>query len=282
MQRFETLLKRTLEIPSDATISVELAGKTDGYDGHCLRAFAYFGEEMPDIVETVESINSIETKYKHFRQESKAPTFALTYQGTYVTLMNNQGWSKEKAQRIEARYHQLYAMSTQWVQDRIAEARQVGYGLGAFGLRIRTPLLAQTIKGGKPMQQAEAEARTLGNAISGQSYGLLTNRAVNAFMERVWASPYRYDILPISLIHDAIYVMFRDDPDILKFVNDALIKEMEWQELPEISHPQVHLGAELDVFFQGWHQPITLPNNLPSRALQELCREGALKYLKPE
>jgi len=255
---------------------------TDGFDGHCLRAYAYFGEEMPDIVDTVESINSIETKYKHFRQESKAPTFALTYQGTYITLMTNQGWTEEKARRIEARYHQLYAQSTKWVLERIAEARKTGYGLGAFGLRIRTPLLAQTIKGGKPMQQAEAEARTLGNAISGQSYGLLTNRAVNAFMARVWASPYRYDILPISLIHDAIYVMFREDPHVLKFVNDHLIKEMEWQELPEIYHPEVTLGAELDVFYQGWHQPITLPNNQPSWVLQELCAHGAIKYNSPE
>lgn len=196
--------------------------------------------------------------------------------------MTNQGWSEDKARRIEARYHQLYAQSTKWVLERIEEARRTGYGLGAFGLRIRAPLLAQTIRGGKPMQQAEAEARTLGNAISGQSYGLLTNRAVNAFMERVWASPYRYDILPVSLIHDAIYIMCRDDPEVLKFVNDWLIKEMEWQELPEIYHPEVPLGAELDVFYKGWHQPITLPNNQPSWVLQALCEQGARKYDNPE
>ncbi len=60
---------------------------TDGYDGHALRAFAYFGDQMPDIVETVESINSIAAKdspYAHLRQESKSPTLALTYAGTWM------------------------------------------------------------------------------------------------------------------------------------------------------------------------------------------------------
>ncbi len=51
---------------------------TDGYDGHCLRAYAYFGEQMPDIdPDVVASINSIEKKYKDLRGESKAPTFAF-------------------------------------------------------------------------------------------------------------------------------------------------------------------------------------------------------------
>ena len=51
----------------------------DGYDGHSLRTYAYFSEEMPDInPDSVESINSIQTLYKEARQKSKAPTFALT------------------------------------------------------------------------------------------------------------------------------------------------------------------------------------------------------------
>ena len=50
----------------------------DGFDGHCLRAYAYFGDQMPDIdPNSVESINSIEKKYKDLRSESKAPTFAF-------------------------------------------------------------------------------------------------------------------------------------------------------------------------------------------------------------
>lgn len=59
---------------------------TDHYDGHCLRAYSYYKELMPDITKELELnpsnrvsiINSIKEKYKGIRQSSKAPTFALT------------------------------------------------------------------------------------------------------------------------------------------------------------------------------------------------------------
>ena len=38
----------------------------------------------------------------HLRQDSKAPTFALTYQGTYITLMNKCGFPEPKARAIES------------------------------------------------------------------------------------------------------------------------------------------------------------------------------------
>lgn len=50
---------------------------TDGYDGHSLRAYYYFKDKLKDIdPESVDSINSIQDKYKKLRQDSKAPTFA--------------------------------------------------------------------------------------------------------------------------------------------------------------------------------------------------------------
>lgn len=262
----------------------KLAVYTDGYDGHAMRAFAYFGDEMPGIVNTVESINSIAVKsspYYHLRQDSKAPTFALTFQGTYRTLMKNLGWSEEKAIKVETNYQQLYQVSVQWVKDRIAEASVKGYSEGAFGLRIRTPLLAQTYLGmGKATpKEAEAEGRTLGNAISGQSYGLLNNRAAVAFMEKVWAHPeYRTLIKPVALIHDSIYLIIKEDVGVLHWVNTHLPLEMSWQQLPEIQHDQVKLSAELDVFWPDWSNPVTLPNGISPEEIQRLCAEGAEKY----
>ena len=259
---------------------------TDGYDGHSLRAYAYFGDQMPDIVNTVESINSLANKsspYYHLRQDSKSPTFALTFQGTWMTMVKNLGWEEEKAKRVEANYHALYAVSTQWVKDRIQEAAQKGYSEGAFGLRIRTPLLKQVIFNGvRVPREAEAEARTLGNAISGQSYGLLNNRAAVAFMEKVWKSKYRYDILPVALIHDAIYLLILDNVEVVQWVNTELPKEMAWQELPEIQHNQVKLGAELDLFYKGWHQPITLPNSISQQEIINICKEKIAAYEKPK
>lgn len=267
-----------LEIKSTDAVSIRQIENSPGYDGHCLRAFKYYSEQMPDIVDTVESINSIKKKYPDQRQASKPVTFALTYGGTARTLMTNCGIPEDEAKRIEANYHELYKVSDEYVTKRLEQASKDGYVEVAFGLRVRTPLLKQVVFNGKKVPyEAAAEGRTAGNAL-GQSYGLLNNRAAVEFWERVRASPYRYDILPVALIHDAIYMLVRDDVRIVEWVNRNLIECMQWQELPEIQHDTVKLGANLDIFYQGWHQPITLPNNATRREILEVCKQGAAEY----
>lgn len=247
----------------------------EGYDGHCLRAFSYFPDRLPGIVDTVESINSIQDLFPEVRQDSKTPTFALTYGGTWIAIMNQAGLPEDKAKAIEAAYHELYKVSDEWVQEKINQATQDGYVTVAFGLRVRTPLLAQVIRGTRSTPfQAEAEARTAGNAL-GQSYGLLNNRAANAFMEKVWASPYRHDILPIALIHDAIYLLFKDDVRVVEFVNRELINAMRWQELPEIQHDKVKLGAALDLFWPSWNDAVGIPNEASQEEIRQLCEDHA-------
>ena len=264
----------TLAIPSNSTISIKKVGNTEGYDGHCLRAYYYFRDRMPDIDGTsVESINSIKKKYPELRQLSKAPTFLLTYGGSAIGLMKNCGFSEEEAKSIEANYHELYRESDEWVKERLARACDDGYVELAFGLKLRTPLLKQSILGNRStLHQAEAEARTAGNALSGQSYGLLNNRAAVAFMKRVWASKWRTSIQPVALIHDAIYLLIDDDIECLEWVNKALIEEMSWQELPEIAHDTVKLGAELDVFYPSWENEITLPNNATQQEIKDVIQ----------
>ena len=248
---------------------------TDGYDSHCINAFGYFKEQMPDIVDTLESINSIKDKYPHLRQDSKRVTFAAQYGGTYITFMNNCGFDEATAKQIEANYHKLYEASDKWVADKVAIAEKQGYIDTAFGLRIRTPIVGNTILNtSKTPFQATAEARSVGNAVSGQSYGILTNRAVNALMESVWNSEYRQDILPICLIHDAIYLMVRDDIRVIEWVNNHLIKEMQWQELPEIQHDKVKLGAELSIFYPSWANEIVLNNNISQSEIKNAVKSA--------
>ena len=261
MQLFETLQKSTLNIPAGAIITVKRVGNTPGYDGHCLRAHAYFGEAMPDIDPTsVESINSIESKYPSFRQDSKAPTFALTYQGTYHTLMKNCGFPKEKALLVESRFKVLYSTSIDWVNSKLDQASKDGYITAAFGLRVRTPLLKQVIRGtSKTPYEAEAEGRTAGNAL-GQSWCLLNSRASAEFMGKVRASKYRLDIRPCAHIHDAQYMLVRDDIGALMFANTELVKAVQWQDHPDICHDEVKLGGEFGIFYPDWGHEITLPN----------------------
>ena len=226
-------------------------------------------------------VNRIQKEHKDLRQMSKAPSFAMQFLGTYRTLMKNLGWSESQAKGVEANYKKLYQKSIDWVNAKIEEAHIKGYSEGAFGLRIRTPLLAQTIYGASKLpKEAAAEARTLGNAISGQSYGLLNNRAASAFMKKVWASEFKTDIKPVALIHDACYFIIKDDVRVVEWVNNNLIKEMSWQDLPEIAHDEVKLGAELDIFYKGWHQPVTLPNGISQEEMKKLCKEKAESYDK--
>lgn len=247
---------------------------TDGYDGHSLRAYAYFGEQMPDIVDTVESINSIQHKYKSLRSDSKAPTFLLTYGGTYMGLMKNCGFSEEKAKTTEKRYHDLYVVSDMWVQAKLDEAAKTGYVTAAFGLRVRTPLLAQVLRGTcKTPYEAEAEGRTAGNAL-GQSWCLLNNRAGSEFMRKVRASEFRLDIRPSIHIHDAQYFMIRDNMDTLQYTNKHLVEAVNWQDHPDIAHPEVGLGGELSLFYPTWANEIEIPNHATPEEVNQIIQKA--------
>lgn len=248
----------------------KMAVYIDGYCGHCLRAFFYFGSELPDIELTPESINSIKKLYPDYRQRSKSPTFLLTYGGTYHGLMKNLGLEKDEAIQIENQYHNLYSESDEWVASRIHQAIKDGYVIGAFGLKLRTPLLAKVKDPDKVPYKAQAEGRTAGNML-GQSYGMLNSRAMNEFRERVWASKYRVMILPAAQIHDAGYFVHKDEIGLTTWMNQNLIECMQWCELNELKHDIVKLGAELDIFYPNWCHGITIPNNAKKASIVLLC-----------
>ena len=225
----------------------------------------------------VAQINSIAIKHKELRNKSKAPTFALTYGGTMHALIKNCGFTEEEAKEIFDRYHRLYEESAAWTQQKLDEVCEKGYATLCFGLRLRAPLLFKTVlSSSKTTRQAHNDARSVGNALSGQSYCQLTNRASNEFMQRVRASKHRYDILACMWIHDAIYIMCKNDIETVKFVNDNLIDCMEWQDLPEIQHDEVTLGAELDIYYPTWKDTLTLPNKLTSEEITQRVED----YLK--
>lgn len=218
-------------------------------------------------------VNRVKDEYPKLRNASKKNTFALQYAGTPTTLSKNGGFSMEEAKQIYNNYHIAYSESKQYADARKAQAAKDGYAVVAFGLKVRTPLLKQVVFGSSGVPYAaEAEARTVGNAFS-QSYGLLNNRAAVAFWQKVWESKHRHSILPVALIHDAIYMLIKDDVEVVEWANKELINAMRWQELPEIQHPTVKLGAQLDIFWPNWSNAITLPNDIDSSAIIKICEE---------
>lgn len=249
----------------------------DGFDSHCLNAYAYYKDQMKNIDPTkVGSINSIKNLYPELRQSSKNVTFACTYAGTHHTLHKNLGIPLEQAKQIEKAYTQLYKHSINWVNSQLKQAAKNGFAELAFGLRLRTPLLKQTIlNNSKTPLEASAEGRTVGNAL-GQSYGLLNDRAMSEFMNKVRNSQFALMIKPIAKIHDAVYFLIKDDLDCVKFVNDNLIKAMEWQDDPAIYHDKVKLGGELSVFYPNWSKECTIPNYISEPEIKEIFKN----YLK--
>lgn len=246
----------------------------DKYDGHSLRAYSYFRDQMSDIDPTsVDSINSISKKYPKLRQSSKAPTFALTYGGTFITLIKNCGFSEEEAKQIESRYHELYKVSDNWVNEKLNQASKDGYITAAFGLRVRTPKLSQVIRNNsKTPYEAEAEGRTAGNAL-GQSWCMLNSRAWAATMKQVRNSQYAFQILLSAQIHDAGYVVIKDDVDVISYLHAILIKEVNWNNHPDIYHGVVGLGGELSIFHPTWANEIVIPNEIQNS-------ESLINYIK--
>lgn len=215
----------------------------------------------------VEIINSIKDTHKDLRQMSKAPTFALTYQAVAQTLVKNCGFTQEKAQQIFDKFHELYKESDVWVNKKLEEAEQKGYLTVAFGLRIRTPKIKQSLMNStKTPREAEEERRTAANAL-GQSWGLLNTRAGIEFNELVRQSIYKDDIKPCAQIHDAQYFIIKDQVDVLLWANKNLLHCVSWQDNPEIAHDLVHLGGEFSIFYPDWAHELSIPNQIDEVSL---------------
>lgn len=226
---------------------------TDGYDSHCFRSYAYWKDQMPDIEDTVESINSIKHKYPEIRQKSKPVSFLLQYCGSYLGLIKNCGFNEYEARQLEANYHQLYKVSNAWLQQKLDQASIDGYVTLAFGLRLRTPILQKSVTNCHYMPTlARKEARTAGNALSGQSYCLLNSRAGAEFQMRVLGSKHWDAIKPSAHVHDCQYGLVKRDPEVIKWLNDNIVECVQWQELPEIAHNEIKLTGELEIFYPSW------------------------------
>jgi DNA polymerase-1 len=51
---------------------------------------------------------------------------------------------------------------------------------------------------------------------------------------------------------------------------------MSWQDSPEIYHPEVKLGAELEIYYPSWADAIKIPNKISLNDLISLMKENSL------
>lgn len=176
-----------------------------------------------------------------------------------MTLVKNCGFSEESAKSIEAGHKDMYHVLHSWNQVNKDFMVHNGYVECAFGLKVRTPLLAKSIKGGIS-SFLDDEFRSANNAKT-QSWGLLTTRAAKEFRKRLSMSKFRDRVVIVNFIHDAIYLLVYDELEVIEWVNNTLIECMEWQEHPSIKSDEIKLTAELDIGY-SWDKMVTLPNRI--------------------
>lgn len=161
-------------------------------------------------------------------------------------------------------------------------AETTGSVIGAFALRIRTPLLKASVMGTKVTpHEAEAERRTAANAIF-QSWCMLTTRAGIEVGEEIRKSRYKYIISPCAMIHDALYFLVRDDIDTFVWLHQKVLKAIEWQEDPVIAHDRVHLCGELALYHPDWSNEIKIPNDVAASPEETInvIKQGVNEYNK--
>lgn len=247
---------------------------TEGIDGHCLNAYGYYGDQMPDIdPDDPESINSIADKYPKLRQDSKASTFALNYGGTSLTLHSNNGLPMDQAIKVEEGHKEMYKVLHSWSQDNKVLMANQGYISCAFGLKVRTPLLAKSLIDSKITPSAvKAEFRSGNNAVT-QSHGLMTTNAGVMFRKRLEKSPYRHQVLLINFIHDAIYLLVEENPEVIEWVNINLIECMV-----DSGDYQIHGNKEVPILAnleigKSWDKQFELPVNCSVTEIIKILKE---------
>ncbi len=225
----------------------------------CLKNIATV-EQINCSTYNVGQINSIAYKYPDLRQNSKPCTFALQYGGSWHTLVKNLGLVPKEAKKIENNYHELYKESDIWTENQIKFANENSYVQCAFGLRLRTPILGRTIRTKTTnLSIADKEARSAVNAIT-QSWGMLINRTAIAVIDKIIYSDWYDKIYPINTIHDSIYFIFKNDLKTIQWLNNTLIKEMQWNDHSSIKSTDVPMRAELSIG-KNWLSQYILPND---------------------
>jgi DNA polymerase-1 len=249
---------------------------TKGIDGHSLNASGYFEEELKerDIVidkNDPESINSIKKLAPDLRQASKSYTFGLNYNQEPPGMSKSQGISLEKATKIYNGYRELYSTLVQWNESNKQFMNKNGYVEGCWGHKVHTPLIKLSLINRRiTPSKVKAEFRSGNNAIT-QSYGMLTTIAGYRFQDKLFNSKYRYDVLLINQIHDAIYLLIRNDPEVIEWVNKTLIETMCIMDEPRLINAQVRLESELEVG-TSWQEEITLKNNISKEEIKEIIK----------
>lgn len=230
----------------------------DNIDGHTLNSIFYDRKKWNTLLPQLENetdknyairaYNEIENgdkKLKALRQYYKSCTFALNYGAYPPKIANKLNCEIEKATELWNTYNnELYPKLTEFKNKVIDFVNEKGYIHLGLGCKLYS-------------DNIDRDNRTLFNACS-QFWSILTLLAIHdlhVYLEENNISDK--DVQIISTIYDSIYILIKEDVNLIKLVNDFIIPKLTKD---FIEGQIVHNEAEGEIGYD-WYNTIHIPNN---------------------
>lgn len=234
-------------------------------DGHSLSATYYYPDRVAALIGPYTDnkdasrklkalVDSGDKEAKSVRQDSKPISFGLAYGSFPKKVAATVKIPLSEAQDIFDAYHnELYPGITEYRENYVLPTTQehgrIHLGLG-FYIHSDDP---------------ERDIRTLNNATC-QMWSLLTALTINKIHLEIDKAGYQDDILVTSSIYDSIYFEIREDPTLIKWLNDTLVPIMT---VDFIENQIVHNLADLEIG-RDWADLHLIQNNASLDNIQEI------------
>lgn len=232
----------------------------EGLDGHSLSATYYYPSRVKEIIgeytdnkEASRLLKLVVDEKEHplnpiakaVRQDSKPISFGLAYGAYPPKVAASVKIPLSEAEQIFYAYHnELFPGITAFREGYVLPtAIEQGYIHLGLGFNIATD---------KP----ERDIRTLNNACS-QFWSILTALTINKMHQLIDEAGLEEDVKVVSTIYDSIYFEVTEDPTIIKWTNENLIKTM----LVDFLDDQiVHNDADSDIGYD-WADMTTIKHD---------------------
>ena len=240
---------------------------TEGLDGHSLSATYYYPDRVKSIVgnfsdnkEAARKLKAIVDDENHpshseaesVRQDSKPISFGLAYGAFPPKVAATIKVPLEVAEAIFHAYHyELFPGISEYRENYVLPTSKTKGTLHlGLGCTIDT-------------DDADKDIRTLASA-SVQFWSILTLLAINKLHQLIDEAGLQNDIIVTASIYDSIYFEVRDDPAIIKWLNDTIVPIMETDFMV---NQTVHNEARLEIG-PSWAKLIKLSDTATKADIQ--------------
>lgn len=237
----------------------------ENLDGHCLNAYGYFKDRVAehmelsndttvDVKEFFRLVEEGHKELKGIRQEGKPATFGLSYGAYPPKVAKSLKIDLPLATEIFENYHfTLYPGITNYRENYVLttaeQNKRIHLGMG-FYIKTDNP--------GKAI-------RTLNNATC-QFWSILTALAINKIHTLIDEQGLQDSIQTTSTIYDSIYFIVEKDAEILKWLNDNIVKIMN----TDFIINQIVENEATGEIGPDWADLTQLPQNATVEKIQEM------------